>query len=107
MPEIFEIHDLELVSRLSVVDVIDDFVSGTKPNQIDIKFVSNRTDETDQILVLLLGAVLIALPVNEPRDLRVRPGLTAYLLSAQTGCPHKVRPPMIVRDGLVFFPLIH
>src|SRR4030095_6571163 len=38
MPEIFEIHDLELVSRLSVVDIIDDLMSRAKPNQIDIKF---------------------------------------------------------------------
>jgi hypothetical protein len=82
-------------------------VSGTKPNQIDIKFVANRTDKTDQILVLLFGAVLIALPVNEPGDLRVRSDLAAYLLSAQTGRAHKVRPPVIVRDSLVFFPLIH
>src|ERR1700745_2558525 len=75
MAEIFEVHDLQLVSWLSAVDVIDDLVAGTKPNQIDIKFVANRINQADQILVLLLGAVLIALLVNEPGDLGIRPDL--------------------------------
>src|SRR6266550_1536055 len=107
MPEKFEIDDLHLVPRLSIVDIIDDLVSGTKPNQIDIKFVANRTNQADQILVLLLCAVHVTLLVNKPRDLRIRPDLLTQLFGAQTRRPHKVRPPMIVRNSLVFFPLIH
>ena len=70
--EIFEIHDLHPVSRLAIINVIDDLLARAKPDQIDIKFVANRVNETDQVLVLLFCAVLIALTVNEPRDLRIR-----------------------------------
>src|ERR1044071_5700326 len=87
MTEIFEVHDLHLIPRLSVVDVIDDLMSGTEPNQIDIKFISNGINEADQILILLFGAIHIALLVNEPGDLRLRSGLFAYLLRAQAGRP--------------------
>ena len=105
MPEIFEIHDLHLVSRLSVVHIIDDLVARAKPDEIDVKFVANRVNETDQILVLLFGAVLVSLPVNEPGDLRIRPELGAQLLGAQTSGAHKVRPPMIVRVQPCIFPI--
>ena len=44
MPEIFEIHDLHLIPRLSVIDVIDDLVPRAEPDEIDIKFVTNRID---------------------------------------------------------------
>src|SRR5262249_23384566 len=107
MPEVFEIRDLQLVSRLASIQVIDDFVARAKPNQVDIKFVANCANQADQILVLLFGPVLVALPVNKPGDLRIRSDLAAQLFSAQTRRPHKVRPPMIVRDSLVFFPFIH
>ena len=70
--EILEIGDLHLVSRLAIINVIDDLLAWPKPDQIDIKFVANRVNETDQILVLLFRAVFIALTVNEPRDLRIR-----------------------------------
>src|SRR4029077_1458475 len=57
--------------------------------------------------MLLLGAILVTLSVNQPCDLRIRPELGAQLFGAQACRTHKVRPPMIVRESLVFFPLIH
>src|SRR5215217_2951073 len=84
MPEVFEVHNLHLVSWLPVVDIIDDLLARTEPNEVDIKFVANRANQTDQILVLLFRAVLVTLPVNEPGDFRIGSGLAAYLFSAQT-----------------------
>src|SRR6476620_7865287 len=78
-----------------------------KPDEIEIKLVANRTDEADQVLMLLLCALLVTLPVNKPCNLSIRPELGAQLFGAQARSPHKVCPPMIVRKGLVLFPLIH
>ena len=35
------------------------------------------------------------------------PSPVAQLFGAQTRSAHKVRPPMIVREGFIFFPFIH
>src|ERR687889_549861 len=53
VPEKFEIHNLYLISRLPVVQIVDDLLARAEPNQIDIKFVADRANETDQILMLL------------------------------------------------------
>ena len=68
MPEIFETNDLHLVPRLPFVQVVDHFLAGSKPDQVDIKFIADRADEADQILVLLLRPVLVTLSVDEPRN---------------------------------------
>src|SRR5947208_15429967 len=44
MAEIFKANDFHLVTRLAAVQVVDHFVPGTEPNQVDIKFVADRTD---------------------------------------------------------------
>src|SRR5205814_10437027 len=66
MTEVFEIRDLQLVSWLSVVQIIDDLLARAKPIEIDIKFVAIGTNYTDQIMMFLLGTALIALPVKDP-----------------------------------------
>ena len=36
--------DLHLISRLAVVQIVDDLLARAEPNQIDIKFVANGTN---------------------------------------------------------------
>src|SRR5437867_196035 len=107
MAEIFKATDLYLVAWLTLVQIIDYFRAWAKPDEVEIQFVTHRTDKTDQILVFLFCAILVTLPVYKPRNLRVRAKRLTQLVGAQPRGPHKVRPPMIVRESLVFFPLIH
>src|SRR5436309_7146547 len=107
MAEIFTATDLYLVAWLTLVQIIDYFRAWAKPDEVEIQFVTHRTDKTDQILVFLFCAILVTLPVYKPRNLRIRAKRLTQLFAAQPRGPHKVRPPMIVREGLVFFPLIH
>ena len=44
VPEKFETHDLHLISRLAVVQIVNDLLARAKPNEIDIKLVANRTN---------------------------------------------------------------
>src|SRR4029079_17015214 len=44
MPEVFETRDLHLISRLSVVQIVNDFLAGAEPNEIDIELVADGTD---------------------------------------------------------------
>ena len=48
-----------LISRLAVVQVINHFGAGVKPNEVEIKFFADRIDQADQVLVLLFRAVNI------------------------------------------------
>ena len=41
MPEKFEIHDLHLISRLPVVQIVNDLLARAEPNQIDIELVAD------------------------------------------------------------------
>src|SRR5213592_4561794 len=107
MAEIFKATDLYLVAWLTLVQIIDYFRAWAKPDEVEIQFATHRTDKTDQILVFLFCAILVTLPVYKPRNLRVRAKRLTQLVGAQPRGPHKVRPPMIVRESLVFFPLIH
>src|SRR5215831_3862030 len=105
--EILKTGNLYLISWLPVVEIIDDFLARDEPNETDIEFIAHGADEADQVLVFLFGAIFITLPVDEPRDLGTGAELAAQLFGAQTRGPHKIRPPMVVRESLVFFPLIH
>src|SRR5215831_10471578 len=90
-----------------MIEVIDHLLPRTEPNEMEIKFVADGIDQTNQVLVLLFGTILVTLSVNEPSKLHVRPKFGAQLLGAQPRRAYKVRPPVIVRVSLVFFPLIH
>src|SRR5439155_19114703 len=59
----------------------------------------------DQVLMLLRRAIEITLLINQPGDWRVRAKPVAQLLSAEPRRANKIRPPMIVRLGLVLLPL--
>lgn len=107
MPEILEVGDLHLVAPGAGVEVIDDFATFVEPDEVDVELVAHGADQADQILMFLLGTIEITLFINQPCDLRVRPDLIAKLFGPQTRCTNKIRPPMIVRRGFVFFPLIH
>ena len=41
MAEIFETRDLHLISRLPVVQIVNDFLARAKPNEIDIELVAD------------------------------------------------------------------
>src|SRR5437867_8150724 len=107
MAEIFKAADLYLVAWLTLVQIIDYFRAWAKPDQLEIIFFTHTIDQADQILVFLFSAVLVTLPVHKPRNLRIRAKRPTQLVGAQPRGPDKVRPPMIVRESLVFFPLIH
>ena len=106
MAKVFEAGDFRPIAWLSGVQIIDDFGSGVKVNQVQIEPVAHGIDEADQILVLLRSAIEIALLINKPGDRSVGAELGAQLLSAQSRGANKVRPPMVVRIGLVVLPLI-
>src|ERR1051326_7001765 len=107
MPEIFKPENLYFSSRslVAIIDVVDYLVAGIEPNQIQIVFVAHRPDVTEQVLVLLLGAIEIALFVNEPGNGLIGTKLGPELFGPETGGMDKVRPPMIMRVGFVLFPL--
>ena len=44
MPEIFETPNLHLISRLSVVLIVNDLLARAEPNEVDIKFVADSTN---------------------------------------------------------------
>ena len=106
MPEVFETDNLQSVASRPIIQVIDDLVAALKIDQVEIKLVRDGVDEANQVLVLLCGTIKIALFVNQPGDLGVRPKASAKLFGAQAGCMHEIRPPMIVRIGFVLFPLM-
>src|ERR1044071_4101116 len=56
--------------------------------------------------MFLFRAIEVALFINQPGNLLVWPEVATQLFGAQTRGAHEVRPPMIVRIKLVFFPLI-
>ena len=56
--------------------------------------------------LFLLGPILVARAINQPRDPGLGAGLGANLLGANARGPNEIRPPMIVRSGaFVFLPL--
>src|SRR5205809_5545276 len=97
MPEEFEVDDSNAVARLTVVKIIDDLRALVEVNKIQIKFLAHGIDVTEQILMLLLGTIDVALLVNQPGDLRVGAEFFSQLLGADAGGAHKIRPPVIVR----------
>ena len=44
MPEKFETHDFELISRLPMVQIVNDLLARAESNEIDIKFVADCTN---------------------------------------------------------------
>ena len=71
MSEKFKAEDLHLISRLAVVQIVDHRVARAKPDKIDIKFVTDGANKTDQILLFLFGAVLVTLN-SKPSQTRMR-----------------------------------
>src|SRR6266487_1710645 len=106
MAEVFEAPNLHPIPRLPRVQVIDDFGAAVKIDQVQTVFIAHRIDETDQVLMLLLGAIQITLLVYEPGNLGVRSELAAQLLCPYSRGANKVRPPMIVRINFIVLPLI-
>src|SRR5437899_2865283 len=90
----------------SGVQIIDNVVAVLKPNEVQIKLVSDSLDQPDQILIFLRLAVEITLFIHQPGDRRVRPEPVAQLLGTQPRRPHELRPPMGVRLRLVLLPLL-
>ena len=75
MAEIFEAGDLQAVAILPGIKIINHSAAVAKPNEVEIIFIAHGLDVTEQILVLLRGAIDVTLFVNEPGDLRVGPKL--------------------------------
>src|SRR5207237_496813 len=90
----------------SGVQIIDNVVAVLKPNEIQIKLVSDSLDQPDQILIFLRLAIEITLFINQPGDGRVRPEPFAQLVGTEPRRANEIRPPMIVRLRLVLFPLL-
>ena len=44
MPEKFETDDLHLISRLPVVQIVNDFLARAEPNEIDVELVADCTN---------------------------------------------------------------
>src|SRR5205814_7179301 len=75
-------------------------------NKMQIKFVTHGIDVTDQIDSVLLSPLDVGGLVNQPRYHEVRSKLLAQLLGPNSGGMHEICPPMIMRLGLVFLPLV-
>ena len=84
MAEIFKAADLYLVTWLTLVQIIDHFRAWAKPDEVEIQFVTHRTDKADQILVFLFCAILVTLPIYKPRIFASGP-------SASRNCPVRSR----------------
>src|SRR6266550_6924659 len=74
---------------------------------MNVELVSDRFDVADQILLFLNPAIDISGPVNQPGNHLIGAVLGPDLFGAYTGGPNKVGPPVVMRLGLVFLPLVH
>ena len=99
MAEVFEVDHFLAVA----IQIIDNVVAVHDVDEVQVKLVPDGIDEGKQVLLLLHGAVLVALLINEPGDLGVGRG-SANLLGADARGTDEIRPPMIVRLLFVFFP---
>src|SRR5438067_12860932 len=90
---------------MAAVQIIDHVVAIPKPDEIQIKFVPHGFDQTEQVLIFLRLTIEVTLLVNQPGDRRVRSETVAELFSAKSRRANEIRPPMIVRLGLVLLPL--
>ena len=68
VPEKFETRYFDLVSRYSVVQIIDHVAAAVEVDQLQVKLVAHAVDVRDQVLIFLLAAIDIARFVNQPVD---------------------------------------
>ena len=73
-------------------------VAVAEVDEVEIELVAHGSDELEQVLFFLLTSIDVALLVNQPGDLRVRPVLLAQLLRPNSRGADEIRPPMIMRD---------
>src|SRR5579864_4959752 len=106
MSEVFEPDNLDFVPRLSGIYVIDDIAPTTKPDEIQFILVAYGIDEADQILVVLRGPGDVPLFVNQPGDHLIGAEIATQFVSLQARGVNEICPPMIVRLGFVFLPLV-
>src|SRR5688572_15516501 len=103
MAKELEVDDLNAISRLSIVQIINDLVAFVEIDQLDVVLVAHRVDVPDQVLLVLRRAVDVALLVDQPGDHRIRI-LRLDLLGPNPAGADEIGPPMIVRLLLVFLP---
>src|SRR5688500_8250451 len=103
MAKELEVDNFYTISRLAIVQIIDDLVALVEIDQLDVVFVAHRVDVADQVLLVLRRAVDVALLVYQPGDHRIRI-LRLDLLGPNAAGANEVSPPMIVRLLLVFLP---
>src|SRR5947199_7076686 len=106
MAEVFEGSNLQRSAWLTVIKVIDHVSALSEVNKMQIKFVAHGIDVPDQIDSVLLSPLDVGGLVNQPRYHQVRTKLLAQLFGPNAGRMHEICPPMIMRLGLVFLPLV-
>src|SRR3954471_24961266 len=104
MAEVLEVDDFQAVARLTGVEVIDDVVALVDVNELQVELLANGIDEGEKVLLFLDAAILIALAINEPGNLRVRSGGGPDLFGPNARGANKICPPMVMGLDLVFLP---
>jgi len=104
--KVFKIGNLDAVTRLPGIQVIQELLFGVKENKVELEFLLHALDFLKQVLFFLtLPTADIAGSVNKPGDEGVvAVGLPQFLKSYSRGMD-EVCPPMIVGDTLELLPL--
>ena len=105
MEEPVEGRDLDLIAGLTGVQVVDDRVGGSEPDELDPVFGGDPGNPTGQGAFILAEAALVARSVHQPGDAGLRVGVLD-LLEAGHGWTDEVAPPAIMRWIFEFLPLV-
>jgi len=104
--KVFKISNLDAVTRLPRIQVIQELLFGVKENKVELEFLLHTLDFLKQVLFFLtLATADIAGPVNKPGDEGVVAVGLPQFFKSYSGGMDEVCPPMIVGDPLELLPL--
>ncbi len=104
--EVFEIRDLHACTWLSSVQIVDQLFLCAEEDKGGLEFLLDGPQVGEEIpFFLSCAATNVGGLVDKPSDHGVRTVLGSKLLQTNAGSMDKIRPPVIMRDFLEFFPL--
>ena len=104
MTEVVEASDFVARTILPVIQIIAKLVRSLEINQLQSEFCANRIDHAEDVFLLLRLSPFISGAIKQPGNFGGGTILISKLLDSQTTRADEVKPPVIVRLDLIFFP---
>ncbi len=106
MPEVFEVRDFDLITRLSYIEIIDQLFLVVEKDKVCPGFLLDGDQLIQEIAFFLTGTPSdIGGLVDKPRNPGFRPELLTKFVETDSGGMGKIRPPVIVWNLLELLPL--